>query len=115
MGTRMTLLYANFFMAALEKQMPTQVPPQSQTPHMATLHQRHIHAVDPRFHSPQQFPSTHQLIPPHNQIQPPAISHTSVNFPDTTVLLTEQCTLQSTLYTKLTDKGLATPPLFPLP
>ena len=45
MGTRMTLLYANFFMAALEKQMPTQVPPQSQTPHMATLHQRHIHAV----------------------------------------------------------------------
>ena len=33
-------------------------------------------------------------------------SHTSVNFLDTTILLTEQRTLQSTLYTKPTDKGL---------
>ena len=36
-----------------------------------------------------------------------------MNFLDTNVLLTEKRTLQSTLYTKPTDKGLSTPPFFP--
>ena len=62
---------------------------------MATPHQRHIHAVDPLFYSLHKLPSTHQFVPPYNQIQPPAIPHLHTKFHDTTVLLTEQRKLQS--------------------
>ena len=62
--------------------------------------------MDPRFHSPHKLPSTHQLIAPFNQIQPPGIPHFHTNFLETTLLLPEQRTLHSTLYIKPTDKGL---------
>ena len=78
--------------------------PQPPTPHMAMLDRRHIDAVDPRF--PHKLTSTHQFVPPFDQIQPPAIPHFHTNFLETTLLLTEQRTLHSTLYTKPTDKGL---------
>ena len=45
------------------------------TIHLATLHRRHFHALDSRVPLPHNLPSIHQHIPPHNQIQPPAISH----------------------------------------
>ena len=68
MGTRLAPSCPNISMASLKKQNPTNIPQQPPTLRMVTIHWRNIHAVDPRFHSPHQRPSTRQFIPPHNQI-----------------------------------------------
>ena len=105
MGTRMAPSYANIFMASLEKRMLLHSPHNllpliwlrfiddifmlwtHGSPSLTTFLQ-HINT----FHPTIKF--THQQ------------SHNSINFLDTTVLLTKQRTLQSTLYIKPTDKGL---------
>ena len=80
MGTRLAPSCPNIFMAALKRKSPTNIPQQPPAPHMVTIHWQNIHAVDPRFHSPHQRPSTRQLIPPHNQIH--WLTHTpSVTWP----------------------------------
>ena len=104
MGTSMAPSYAKIFMASLEIQMLLdQFPPQPPT-WLRFIHDIFMlwtHGSSALTNFLQRINSFHPTIKfSHQQ------THTSVNFLDSTVLLTEQRTLQSTLYIKPTDKGL---------
>ena len=105
MGTRMAPSYANIFMAALEKRMlhnsPQNLQPLTWLRFIDDIFMLWTHGPQNLTHFLQHLNSFHPTIKfTHQQ------SHTSVNFLDTTIRLTEQRTLQSPLYTKPTDKGL---------
>ena len=110
MGTRMAPSYANIY----EKRMLHNFPQNLQSLNMATFHRRHLHAWS---HGPQTLTNFLQHL---NSFHPTIKftqqqSHTSVNFLDTTILLTEQRTLQSTLYTETHRQRTPTPPLLTSP
>ena len=106
MGTRMAPSYANIFMASLEKQMLLLHSPHNLLPFIWLRFIDDIfilwtHGCPSLTTFLQHINTFHPIIKfSHQQ------SHTSINFLDTTILLTKQRTLQSTLYIKPTDKGL---------
>ena len=97
--------YANIFMASLEKQMLLH-PPHNLSPfiwlrYIDDIFMLWIHGPSSLTTFLQHINTFHSTIKFRHQQ-----SRTIINFLDTTILLTKQGTLQSTLYIKPTDKSL---------